>query len=308
MNDAEDDDTGPSEYLSIGDRPFHPRSDARRPVSIEWVPTRRTTTCRLPCSKRWDGRAIRDNRPMTLSDRALETFLDDYKRIRSLSVQASAYEIGQCCSIARKFIWPGDNLDKLRKHLGYADECHIEAEVVDTARVAAAALDKYHVLIPHLAILPLGPVRTYIALRHKPGEAVDVVQGTVSALLNLESYFKDPFVVVDSAWISRGDLISHFAYEMGILHWELTIKDVARQQKINLAGKLQFGAEMVGDLSFAWSGASVPVDKTEEHIKLSLTHEIKTLLLLQILHELVHSSSVAEMVVDVMKRQLQARP
>jgi|SRR6187431_846423 len=37
MNDAEAGDTMPSEFLCIGDRPFHPKSEARRPVSIEWA-------------------------------------------------------------------------------------------------------------------------------------------------------------------------------------------------------------------------------------------------------------------------------
>jgi len=37
MNDADEDDTVPSEWLTLADRPFHPTSEARRPVSIEWA-------------------------------------------------------------------------------------------------------------------------------------------------------------------------------------------------------------------------------------------------------------------------------
>jgi len=37
MNDVDESDTMPSEWLTLADRPFHPTSEARRPVSLEWA-------------------------------------------------------------------------------------------------------------------------------------------------------------------------------------------------------------------------------------------------------------------------------
>lgn len=46
----------------------------------------------------------------------------------------------------------------------------------------------------------------------------------------------------------------------------------------------------------------------QERLQLSAHHGISTLLLLQIIHELVHSSSVVEMVIDAMNRRLRWIP
>ena len=37
MNDVDEGDSTSPEFLSTNDRPFHPTSEARRPVSIEWA-------------------------------------------------------------------------------------------------------------------------------------------------------------------------------------------------------------------------------------------------------------------------------
>src|SRR6187431_2651105 len=137
---------------------------------------------------------------MPLSANAQNVFLENFKRLRSLSASSSSHEIGEAVGIVRKFIWKDDNLNKLRKSLGgYADECRIEVEGLDPkVSVDPASLAKYKVLIPYLSVLPgLGIVRTYIAARHTPGDPTSFVQGTLAKSLDLDRYREEPFVVVD---------------------------------------------------------------------------------------------------------------
>jgi hypothetical protein len=242
---------------------------------------------------------------MTLSANVLGTFLKDFERLKGLSARSTSHEIGEAVGIVRKFIWKDDNLDKLRSAIGgYSNKCTIETETLDPkVTIGASTLARYKVLIPYLAVLPsLGPIRTYTAVEYARGNPVDLVQGAVPREMDLDTYRTEPFVVVDGLWISRGDLVSYFAYEVGHLHWELTIPDKVRAQKIKDAGKLTFAAGLIGDLSFAWTGNSnwQPA-QLQERLQLSTDHEINTLLLLQIIFEILHSASVAEMVVDATK-------
>ena len=74
-----------------------------------------------------------------------------------------------------------------------------------------------------------------------------------------------------------------------------------RQQKIKDAGKLNFAAALIGDVAFMWTGNSKwETDQVQHRIQLGAEHEISTLLLLQIIHEIVHAGDVADMVVDLM--------
>ena len=55
---------------------------------------------------------------MPISSKALDVFLKNFERLRSLSFRSSSHEIGEAVGIVRKLIWNDDNLNKIRTSIG----------------------------------------------------------------------------------------------------------------------------------------------------------------------------------------------
>lgn len=238
---------------------------------------------------------------MPPSAAALKTFAEDYRTLSGLSRESSSYDLGRASGLIRKFIWPKEGADVIRSALGMSGGTTIDLQQFDKPVAAATAL-RAHLIIPHLAVLP-EPIGSYYAIPLQKGVSTQYQAGTVPKTLGLPAYCAAPFVLIDGEWITRQELVSHFAYDAGHVHYQLTLGTLDQQARIRSAGKLQLPNAMLrDDMGFFWVGPGG--ENGRDLMLLGDRYEIRELLLLQIVKEVVNAPSVTELVVEIELRVL----
>ena len=241
---------------------------------------------------------------MPLSPSALRTFAEDYRVLSATSRDTRSYELGRASGLLRKFIWPTEGADAIRAQLGIPGQTVIQIQQF-TQPVAADTVARAHLIIPHLSVLSAA-VSSYYAIPVERGRGLEFQSGTVSKVLDLAAYCDEPFASIDGTWITRRHVVSYFAYEAGHVHHQLTLGAAALQAKIRSVGKLQLPNGMVrDDMGFFWVGPGG--DAGRALMLLGEKYEIRELLLLQVIVEVVNAPSVTELVVEIELRRLTGR-
>ena len=240
-------------------------------------------------------------RNKNIDPKLIETFVYDCERLFLLNFDNTEYEINQTSLTVRKllvdsglmFFWNFFFDDKLRLVSGTPEK-----------QFNKEYLEKIKIYIPLLDILPKVVITNFtsIKLNELPGPHTYTTESPEIKinLLSVDKYLMEGFVIIDSEYISRKDILEFVGYGTGAIHYNIKKNKVDRIKKVK---KLSFHHAMGVTKPDSMFFFTVSYRTAEEEIKLRTDpdeskfmmtlgdrHGFESLMILQIVHEIRASS------------------
>lgn len=234
----------------------------------------------------------------------LETFVYDIEKISLLNFNTSEYDINQTAVILRKLLIDSNGIVSIWKFL-FKEKFKL-LSLTPAEEFDPSFISKLKLHIPFIDILPIIRIYNYFAIR--ANNLQDLKDTTIEypeikhSSVNISQYISENYIMVDSKFISRKDIIEFLCYGKGAVHYGVEKKKVDRLSNVK---KLNFTfamGEKKADALFTFklSYRSAEEEKkyrdhpdfTKFMVQLGNKHSFETLMQLQIGYEILNSPDV----------------
>jgi hypothetical protein len=239
-------------------------------------------------------------------DEQYETFVYDLEKLASLSFDSPEYDITQAAIVLRKFLLDNSGVVAISNSLQKEKVRFLSINL--SQRLDQPYLDEVKMHLPVLSVLPIVSITNYTAIKlfnkdGSPKRTFDTRNSSVEARqASLATYLGEDYLVLDSEYLSRKDLIEYMCYGKGAVHFGVDDKKIQRLIRIkNLTFNYAMGSTSPDSiLSWAVSFHTPELEKqyldTPELSKFMMQlgdrHTFQALMQLQIIFEIVRSASV----------------
>lgn len=232
-----------------------------------------------------------------IDDKLIETFVYDCERMFLLNFDNTEYEINQTCLTVRKLLIDSPGIMGFWNYF-FNDKFKLVSGT-PTSKFDQEYLEQVKLYIPLLDILPSVVITNYtsIKLNDTPGPntyTTKTLEIKVN-MLSIDKYLSEDFIVLDSDYVSRKDILEYVAYGTGAIHFSIKQDKLER---IKAVKKLNFfyamGIEKPDSMFFFAQSFRTPEEEklkdNPEFSKFLMTlgdrHSFESLMTLQIVHEI----------------------
>jgi hypothetical protein len=149
-----------------------------------------------------------------------ETLVYDLEKLESLSFDSIEYDITQAAIILRKFLLDSHGIIAISNSIQKEKIRFLSINVIE--KFDMSYRDELKLYLPILNILPIVTVTNYAAIKmfNKDGSQKKSLDTRTSAIhgvqLSLASYLSEDYIILDSEYVTRKDLIEYMCYGKGL--------------------------------------------------------------------------------------------
>lgn len=229
---------------------------------------------------------------------AIQVFYHDFKKLTEINFDSSEYEIKSACLILRKLLVDNVNINNIWKEIGNEGRIYL-TDVVLSKEFDTKYQSGINIYIPFLNIIPNHVINHYLnihvdkIIKDKTAYLPDFPQ-LILDRSKIGKYINGK-IIVGKQYITRKDIIEFVCYEQGYIH--LTV-DQNKVDKIKAIKNLRFDKAIDKDLMFMWHDSDLssnPNIDAVDLVKLGEKHHFETLIILQIIKDIVLSKDVMQL-------------
>jgi hypothetical protein len=237
-----------------------------------------------------------------------ETLVYDIEKLASLSFDSIEYDITQAAIILRKLLLDSHGIIAISNSLQKEKIRFLSINV--TEKFDMSYRDELKLYLPILNILPIVTVTNYAAIKifNKDGSQKKSFDTRTSAIhgvqLSLASYLSEDYIILDSEYITRKDLIEYICYGKGAVHFGIDSNKVERLIRVKNLSFYHAMGSTSPDSIFSWRTSFHTPELEKQYLdtpelssfmmKLGDRHSFQALMELQIIFELLHSESIVK--------------
>ena len=234
----------------------------------------------------------------------LYAFTKDYEKLLRLSINMDKYDLESHCIILRKYLLDQTNITDIWKYMGHSNPMNFRCMGQDN-KIEGELLDSTYLYINFLncfeskaRIFDFGVIQSRFFEKHGFSVNSPSFPSNKEAYLNLNNFISNDYIIVDSVYFRRVDIINFICYVRGHAHISFTDP---RKQHINDITKISLKNDYYGtDKGVVYNLSEEdefnhPVDS----VIVDKEYDFLPLLLLQIIYDFKYSPDVYKLYKDV---------